>query len=78
MPKASGTAKNANSVSAAYAKAHLPQLIKDAENGKTTIISRYKKPVAVISCSGIVAARTEIGYGEGTESVSSIRIGRPL
>jgi Antitoxin Phd_YefM, type II toxin-antitoxin system len=40
----------ADSVSAAYAKAHLPKLLKDVENGKTIVISRYKKPVAVSRC----------------------------
>ena len=37
-----------NTVSAAYAKANLPKLLKDAENGKTVVIARYKKPVAMI------------------------------
>jgi prevent-host-death family protein len=36
-------------VSAAYAKANLPKLLKDVEKGKSIVISRYKKPIAVIS-----------------------------
>jgi antitoxin (DNA-binding transcriptional repressor) of toxin-antitoxin stability system len=36
-------------VSAAYAKANFPSLLKEAEAGKTIIVSRYKKPVAVIA-----------------------------
>lgn len=36
-------------VSAAYAKANLPKLLKDVQNGKSIVISRYKKPIAVIS-----------------------------
>lgn len=38
-----------NTVSLAYARTNLPKLVKDAEKGKTIIISRYRKPVAVIS-----------------------------
>jgi prevent-host-death family protein len=36
-------------VSAAYAKANLPKLLKDVQSGKSIVISRYKKPIAVIS-----------------------------
>jgi antitoxin (DNA-binding transcriptional repressor) of toxin-antitoxin stability system len=36
-------------VSAAYAKANLPKLLKDVQKGKSIVISRYKKPIAVIS-----------------------------
>ncbi len=36
-------------VSAAYAKANLPELLKDVEKGKSIVISRYKKPIALIS-----------------------------
>jgi antitoxin (DNA-binding transcriptional repressor) of toxin-antitoxin stability system len=35
-------------VSAAYAKANLPKLLKDAAKGKSIVISRYKKPIAMI------------------------------
>lgn len=36
-------------VSAAHARANLPQLLKDVEKGKSVLISRYKKPIAIIS-----------------------------
>lgn len=36
-------------VSAAYAKANFPSLLKEAEAGKTIIVTRYKKPVAILS-----------------------------
>jgi antitoxin (DNA-binding transcriptional repressor) of toxin-antitoxin stability system len=36
-------------VSAAYAKANFPSLLKEAEAGNTIIVSRYKKPVAILS-----------------------------
>ncbi len=38
----------ASTVSAAYAKANLPKLLKEASKGKSTIVVRYKKPVAMI------------------------------
>jgi len=36
-------------VTAAFAKAHLPDLLKAVERGKSVTISRYRKPVAVLS-----------------------------
>jgi antitoxin (DNA-binding transcriptional repressor) of toxin-antitoxin stability system len=38
----------ANTVSAAYAKANLPKLLKEASKGKSTVVVRYKKPIAMI------------------------------
>ncbi len=38
----------ANTVSAAYAKANLPKLLKGAQKGKSVVIERYKKPIAMI------------------------------
>jgi prevent-host-death family protein len=38
-----------NTVTAAWAKAHLPELLNEVEKGETIVISRYSKPVAVIS-----------------------------
>jgi prevent-host-death family protein len=56
----------ADTVSAAYAKAHLPELLKDVEKGKTIVISRYKKPVAVISpVPGVVKPKPKFGTGKG-------------
>jgi antitoxin (DNA-binding transcriptional repressor) of toxin-antitoxin stability system len=56
----------ADTVSAAYAKAHLPKLLKDVEKGKTIVISRYKKPVAVISpVPGVEKPKPKFGTGKG-------------
>ena len=38
----------ANTVTAAYAKANLPKLLRDAAKGKSVVIARYKKPIAMI------------------------------
>lgn len=35
-------------VTAAYAKANLPKLLAEASKGKSTMIVRYKKPIAMI------------------------------
>jgi antitoxin (DNA-binding transcriptional repressor) of toxin-antitoxin stability system len=37
-----------NIVSAAYAKANLPKLLRDAAKGKSVVVARYKKPIAMI------------------------------
>ena len=54
--------------SAAQARARLPQLLDDAEKGKSIVISRYNKPVAIIS--PLPAAKAEkparrFGTGKG-------------
>ena len=36
-------------VNVAYLRENLPTLLKEVENGKTVVVSRYRKPVAVIS-----------------------------
>jgi prevent-host-death family protein len=36
-------------VSIAYLRANLPKLLKEVKKGQSVLISRYKKPVAVIS-----------------------------
>lgn len=36
-------------VSVAYLRANLPKLLREVENGKSVVISRYKKPIAVMS-----------------------------
>lgn len=36
-------------VTAAYAKANLPELLNRVEKGESIVVSRYKKPVALIS-----------------------------
>jgi antitoxin (DNA-binding transcriptional repressor) of toxin-antitoxin stability system len=53
-------------VSAAWAKANFPSLLKQAEAGKTTIVSRYKKPIAMIA--PVVQSedrRPKFGTGKG-------------
>jgi antitoxin (DNA-binding transcriptional repressor) of toxin-antitoxin stability system len=58
----------ANTVSAAYAKANLPKLLKDAENGKSIVIARYKKPVAMIVPAPAAEAEKPVrrmGTGKG-------------
>jgi antitoxin (DNA-binding transcriptional repressor) of toxin-antitoxin stability system len=39
----------AKTVSAAHARANLPQLLKDVEKGKSIVIRRYNRPIAIIS-----------------------------
>lgn len=36
-------------VSAAYARTHLPQLLQEVQKGNSVVISRYKKPLAVLA-----------------------------
>lgn len=53
-------------VSAAYAKANLPELLKEVEKGKSIAISRYKKPVAVLSpAPQEEKPRPKFGTGKG-------------
>ncbi|HZZ38872.1 MAG TPA: hypothetical protein VFE06_07065 [Acidobacteriaceae bacterium] len=35
-------------VSVAEARANLPRLLKDVEKGKSIVISRYRKPIAIL------------------------------
>jgi antitoxin (DNA-binding transcriptional repressor) of toxin-antitoxin stability system len=54
-------------VSAAYAKANFPSLLKEAEAGNTIIVSRYKKPVAMISPPSAFSEKPmrKMGTGKG-------------
>lgn len=55
-----------STVTAAYAKAHLPELLKQAERGKTVVISRYNKPVAVIApAPQAESPKPRFGTGKG-------------
>lgn len=58
-------------VTAAYAKAHLPELLKAVEKGKTVTISRYNKPVAELVPSK-TAARPAPKFGTGKGKVTII------
>ena len=51
-------------VTAAYAKAHLPELLNTVAKGNSIVISRYKKPVAMISPAP-EAEKPEPKYGTG-------------
>ncbi|HLJ79591.1 MAG TPA: hypothetical protein VKT75_19395 [Acidobacteriaceae bacterium] len=53
-------------VTAAYAKANLPKLLKQAEKGKTIVVSRYRKPIAMIAPAPQPLRRTrQLGTGKG-------------
>ena len=59
-----------NTVSAAYAKANLPKLLKDAESGKSIVIARYKKPVAmIVPAPAAEDRRPKFGTGKGRVSL---------
>ncbi len=55
----------ATTVSAAYAKANLPRLLRDVAKGQSIVISRYKKPIAVISPAPVEDRRPRFGTGKG-------------
>ena len=52
-------------VTAAYAKANLPELLKAVQNGETVTISRYNKPVADLVPSSKLAPRPVPKFGTG-------------
>ncbi|MGB9032618.1 MAG: type II toxin-antitoxin system prevent-host-death family antitoxin [Acidobacteriaceae bacterium] len=55
-------------ISAAQARARLPQLLDDVEKGKSIVISRYNKPVALISPLPAAEAQKPVrrmGTGKG-------------
>ena len=56
----------ANAVTAAYARANLPELLREAARGKSTVVMRYRKPVAMIvpAPSG-EDRRPKFGTGKG-------------
>lgn len=55
-----------NQVSVAYLRENLPQLLKHVENGKTVVVSRYNKPIAVLSPAGERAKPVRrFGTGKG-------------
>jgi prevent-host-death family protein len=60
-----------NIVTAAWAKAHLPELLNEVEKGETIVISRYKKPVAVIS-PVVPAEKPKPKFGTGKGQVKLI------
>ncbi|HMJ62089.1 MAG TPA: type II toxin-antitoxin system prevent-host-death family antitoxin [Bryobacteraceae bacterium] len=52
-------------VTAAYAKANLPELLKAVQNGETVTISRYNKPVADLVPSAKMMPRPVPKFGTG-------------
>jgi prevent-host-death family protein len=53
-------------VTAAYAKANLPELLKAVENGEIVTISRYNKPIAdLVPSKKAVPAAPRFGTGKG-------------
>ena len=55
----------AKMVSVAEARANLPKLLKDVEKGKSIVISRYKRPIAVLSPAPLEDRRPKFGTGKG-------------
>ena len=64
-------------VTAAYAKANLPKLLKEASKGKSTMVVRYKKPIAMIvpAPTRKLKSRCDDLARERAESGSSIPTG---
>ena len=58
-------------VTAAYAKANLPELLKAVQDGETVTISRYNKPLADLVPSAKIAPRPipKFGTGKGVKIV---------
>ena len=52
-------------VSVAEARANLPKLLRDVEKGKSIVISRYKRPVAILSPAHLDDRRPRFGTGKG-------------
>lgn len=52
-------------VSVAYLRANLPKLLKEVKKGQSVLISRYKKPVAVLSPAPDEDRRPRFGTGKG-------------
>lgn len=55
-----------NTVSIAYARTNLPRLVREAEKGKTIVLSRYGKPVARLSpAEPVEKPARKLGTGKG-------------
>jgi antitoxin (DNA-binding transcriptional repressor) of toxin-antitoxin stability system len=53
-------------VSSAYAKANLPELLKAVERGETVTILRYKTPIAdIVPSKDAVKVAPKFGTGKG-------------
>ncbi len=57
-------------VSAAYAKANLPELLRAVENGETVQITRYNKPIAnLVPSSASKDAAPKLGTAPGSVKI---------
>lgn len=66
-------------VTAAYAKAHLPELLKAVEKGKTVTISRYNKPVAeLVPLKAPQKPARKFGTGKGQNIVIDPNWDKPI
>lgn len=69
----------AKTVSIAYARTNLPKLIKEAQKGKTIVISRYRKPVAKLSPAEPAEKRApRFGTGKGRFRILDPRWADPM
>lgn len=68
-----------NTVSIAYARTNLPKLVKEAEKGKTILLSRYGKPVAKLSPAEPVEIPVRrMGTGKGRVRILDPRVFDPM
>lgn len=65
-------------VSAAQARANLPQLLKDVEKGKSIVICRYKRPIAVLSPASVEDRRPRFGTGKGRVRIIDPHVFDPM
>ena len=66
-------------VTAAYAKANLPELLKAVERGETVTISRYNKPIAdLVPSKGASKPARVFGSGKGKVIIHDPHWAEPL
>lgn len=66
-------------VTAAYAKANLAELLAEVARGKQITISRYRKPVAVLSpAPGVQKPKPKFGTGKGKVKLIDPRAFDPM
>ena len=66
-------------VSMAYAKANLPELVERVSHGERIAIVRYKKPVAELGPSAVAnKLKRKLGTGKGKVSLADLRALAPM
>ena len=66
-------------VSAAYARANLPALLKAVARGKTVTISRYNKPVAdLVPAKPVEKPKPRLGTLKGKIEIIDRRVFEPM